>query len=187
MNLNEFMVQANRTIFDACKSRKYLTIGLGNECGEALGALKKYYRGDYDLEELRKRLVSELGDVLWYHAMAMKYIYKEEYPEAPELCVNPILDQHVDFVDEKLLHSKLTNLNRRVAELTEQLIVNDVPRYYLDGILLAISEIVGVEDAMSSTIDKLHKRSVNGALQGDGEGERSASPNRRTRANKKVD
>ena len=70
MNLNEFMVQANRTIFDACKSRKYLTIGLANECGEALGALKKYYRGDYDLEELRKRLVSELGDVLWYVAQA---------------------------------------------------------------------------------------------------------------------
>lgn len=46
----------------------YAVLGLANEAGEVTGALKKHLRGDYDEEELHRRVLKELGDVLWYAA-----------------------------------------------------------------------------------------------------------------------
>lgn len=46
----------------------YAVLGLANEAGEVAGALKKHLRGDYAEEELRRRIIGELGDVLWYCA-----------------------------------------------------------------------------------------------------------------------
>ena len=46
---------------------EYLMIGLANEVGEVLGKYKKHLRGDtMVLEDLRTKLISEMGDVLWY-------------------------------------------------------------------------------------------------------------------------
>jgi len=44
----------------------YTMIGLSNECGEALGKIKKVLRGDTSMAEQREALIDELGDVLWY-------------------------------------------------------------------------------------------------------------------------
>jgi len=44
-------------------------LGIADESGEAAGAIKKYLRGDYGVVELKRRLRSELGDILWYVAM----------------------------------------------------------------------------------------------------------------------
>lgn len=44
----------------------YLALGLANEAGEAAGKVKKYLRGDYPYDSLKKKLTGELGDVLWY-------------------------------------------------------------------------------------------------------------------------
>lgn len=44
----------------------YTSLGLNDESGEVAGAVKKHIRGDYDEEELQRRVESEAGDVLWY-------------------------------------------------------------------------------------------------------------------------
>lgn len=44
----------------------YLVHGLTSEAGEVAGAMKKYVRGDYDKDELVRRVRKETGDVLWY-------------------------------------------------------------------------------------------------------------------------
>lgn len=47
----------------------YTILGLGNEAGELQGKYKKWIRDGTSLEDLRKNLIAELGDVLWYAAM----------------------------------------------------------------------------------------------------------------------
>lgn len=44
----------------------YPVIGLGNEVGEVLGVFKKHIRDNTTPEESLRRMVGELGDVLWY-------------------------------------------------------------------------------------------------------------------------
>jgi NTP pyrophosphatase (non-canonical NTP hydrolase) len=58
---------------DRCKSYEaritYCMMGLG-EAGEVQGKWKKYLRGDKVLGEAVDEIAAELGDVLWYVAMA---------------------------------------------------------------------------------------------------------------------
>ena len=47
----------------------YLGMGLAGEAGEVANILKKFLRGDFELDEaMKKRIASELGDCLWYIA-----------------------------------------------------------------------------------------------------------------------
>jgi NTP pyrophosphatase (non-canonical NTP hydrolase) len=69
MNLTEYQTKAATTaVYDPEVARYYTVLGLASEAGEVAGALKKYTRGDFDLEILRRRVAAELGDVLWYVA-----------------------------------------------------------------------------------------------------------------------
>lgn len=43
-----------------------LALGLTEEAGEIAGKVKKYLRGDFDFEELKKQVSKEAGDQLWY-------------------------------------------------------------------------------------------------------------------------
>jgi hypothetical protein len=75
MTNEEFVERCNDTITEPCKNENYLRLGLESEVGEVAGVIKKYLRGDYDIDEFRKRMFSELGDCLWYEAMLKKYYY----------------------------------------------------------------------------------------------------------------
>lgn len=57
-------------VYDQCIA--YAFLGLANEAGEACGALKKYLRADEGMTalQLRNKVRGELGDVLWYLAVA---------------------------------------------------------------------------------------------------------------------
>ena len=44
----------------------YLCLKLNGEAGEVGEAYAKFLRGDYDIEEAKRRISKELGDVLWY-------------------------------------------------------------------------------------------------------------------------
>lgn len=44
----------------------YLALKLNGEAGEVGEAYAKFLRNDYDLEEAKRRISKELGDVLWY-------------------------------------------------------------------------------------------------------------------------
>ena len=43
-----------------------LALGLTEEAGEIAGKVKKYLRGDFNFEELKKQVSKEAGDQLWY-------------------------------------------------------------------------------------------------------------------------
>lgn len=47
----------------------HVTHGLFAEAGEVAGAYQKFYRGDYDEDELLNRVAKELGGLMYYAAM----------------------------------------------------------------------------------------------------------------------
>ena len=44
----------------------HINNGLIAEVGEVFGVYQKFYRGDFDQGEKTRRLIKELGDVMWY-------------------------------------------------------------------------------------------------------------------------
>jgi NTP pyrophosphatase (non-canonical NTP hydrolase) len=67
MELDEYQKQTEETaVYPSQEDVEYLSLGLNDESGEVAGAVKKYMRGDYGEDELRSRVKSEAGDVLWY-------------------------------------------------------------------------------------------------------------------------
>lgn len=54
---------------DLIASPDYMLLAMAGEVGEICNDLKKHLRGDFDLEELQKRMMSELPDVLIYLVM----------------------------------------------------------------------------------------------------------------------
>jgi NTP pyrophosphatase (non-canonical NTP hydrolase) len=53
--------------------RDYLSAGLVAEVGELYGAMAKYHRGDYGVEEFNIKALKELGDILWFLARISDY------------------------------------------------------------------------------------------------------------------
>ena len=71
MDLNEYQYKAKQTaIYPKDCGVIYCLLGLGNEAGELQGKYKKFLRDGTDWETVRTQLLAELGDVLWYVAMA---------------------------------------------------------------------------------------------------------------------
>lgn len=67
MTLNEYQQEALKTATSTIKGNlNYMVLGLTNEAGEVAGKLKKFLRGDYDIEKTRDMLIDETGDCLWY-------------------------------------------------------------------------------------------------------------------------
>lgn len=65
---DEYQTWANTTaIYDRSDGLAYTALGLVNEAGEYAGKIKKYMR-DKELDDLAA--AKELGDVLWYLAVA---------------------------------------------------------------------------------------------------------------------
>lgn len=54
---------------DDKRNLDHVTHGLFAEAGEIAAAYQKYYRGDYGEIELRKRLIGELGGLMYYTSM----------------------------------------------------------------------------------------------------------------------
>jgi NTP pyrophosphatase (non-canonical NTP hydrolase) len=73
VKFDEYERRAARTaIYPASASILYPVVGLANEAGETLGKVKKVLRKDYDYDEIHDALVAELGDCLWYIALAAR-------------------------------------------------------------------------------------------------------------------
>ena len=69
---DDYQFTAQQTkIYSKNLDRVYPALGLGGETGEVLEIVKKLYRdGTGELTpEIRKALVKEMGDVVWYLAM----------------------------------------------------------------------------------------------------------------------
>ena len=69
MELNEYQKRAAETLLPTSDNLNYLALGLASEAGEFAGKAKKLIRdGEFD----GKAAMKELGDVLWYVAMAAR-------------------------------------------------------------------------------------------------------------------
>lgn len=66
MNFNEYQKQADKFALPTAYRLEYLVAGLAGEAGEVASAYAKYVRDDLPRNALRKDLVKELGDVLWF-------------------------------------------------------------------------------------------------------------------------
>ena len=61
-------VSKSYPIFGTDKALPTYSVGLGEECGEVLGLLKRYFRGDDSVNspEFKQKLTKELGDITAY-------------------------------------------------------------------------------------------------------------------------
>ena len=66
MNFNEYQIKADQFVLPTAYRLEYLVAGLAGEAGEVASAYAKYVRDDTPRNALRKDLVKELGDVLWF-------------------------------------------------------------------------------------------------------------------------
>src|SRR5262249_2220502 len=56
-------------VFSPVNNRvEYHALSLGGEVGEACNKLKKHFRGDFTLDQIKDDLIGELGGVCWYAA-----------------------------------------------------------------------------------------------------------------------
>jgi NTP pyrophosphatase (non-canonical NTP hydrolase) len=143
MEINKFIELCDRTIDEKCKNENYLMLGLESESGEVAGVIKKYIRGDFGLDVFRERMVSELGDVLWYLAMITKYYnpsFKDiTYPE-----------NIIDCSDIDKVALNFRNLG-----------------------VISMFKYFDVNECQEAVIKKLESRAIKATIRGDGEGDRS--------------
>ena len=71
MNFDEYQESIEKFAVYPRESRlwaiSYLTLGLNGEAGEVAEQVKKAVRNDGEItEERRKKILDEIGDVLWY-------------------------------------------------------------------------------------------------------------------------
>lgn len=62
----EYNKRAAETQMESCKNEDYLRLGLISEVGELAAIFKRAIRGDFKLEDKRKDILLELGDICWY-------------------------------------------------------------------------------------------------------------------------
>ncbi len=68
MQLGEYQQKCLRTWMGGEKLiRSFL--GVAGESGEMMECMKKHLRGDFDLEEVKRRAFKEIGDTLYYLAV----------------------------------------------------------------------------------------------------------------------
>ena len=73
MRLNDYQEFALDTCILSAYSTPYLVTGLAAEAGEVAGKYAKYIRDETPLEEFKKDLKKELGDVLWFVSVLAGY------------------------------------------------------------------------------------------------------------------
>lgn len=72
-------------IYPKDKNIEYLILGLVSESGEVAGVLKKYIRDGFTKEELKEKLIAELGDCFWYLARLCDEVLEMNMEEVMEL------------------------------------------------------------------------------------------------------
>lgn len=66
MNFNEYQIKADQFVLPTAYRLEYLVAGLAGEAGEVASAYAKYVRDETPRSDLRKEMIKELGDVLWF-------------------------------------------------------------------------------------------------------------------------
>lgn len=93
MTGNEYQKLANRTAIDKHMNVNYVALGLTGEAGEVAEEIKKsvYHGHGYNFNNLKE----ELGDVLWYVALACT-VFGFEMEEIMQVNIDKISERYVD-------------------------------------------------------------------------------------------
>lgn len=172
MTFEEFKSACLETIQAGCDNYEYLSCGLAGESGEVVESFKKYLRKDYGIDEVRKRITSELGDVLWYTAMLLRNS-KLPFNVALVSPTNGLLN--AEFNNNEMRY-ELLMLNKHIAEVAHM--APSITDYHLHLILFKISNLVPLSDCYEVVIEKLRGRKKADTIQGDGEGVRDGNDKR---------
>lgn len=73
MKLDEYQSKAFESMLPKAYQTNYLIPGLVAEAGEVAGVFAKWVRDGGDYQDLQKNIRKELGDTLWFVAMAARY------------------------------------------------------------------------------------------------------------------
>lgn len=156
----------------------YTTLGLNGEAGEVAGEVLDYFMAPSLMnDEVRTRIVKELGDVLWYLAMTATEL---------NFNLNVLVDTDMEAFFTTTLAWECLRLNKttgRVAELVKKAIRDDdgqVSEDRRDRIAIELQAtlralrgvcfLLGVEllEVAQANLDKLVRRKQEEKLQGEG-------------------
>lgn len=101
MKANEYQEWTERTaIYPKDEGLVYTTLGLAGEAGEVANVVKKIIRDDngFFFQEKHDKLVSELGDVLWYAARLAKEL---------GTTLEDVMQQNHDKLEDRLARNEI--------------------------------------------------------------------------------
>lgn len=85
-------------VVDPSCAEEYLVHGLAGEVGELLSAYAKWYRGDYNMAELNKRVRGELGDIMYFLA---------QYANVLGLDLAEVMQENKDKLESRMRRNKI--------------------------------------------------------------------------------
>jgi NTP pyrophosphatase (non-canonical NTP hydrolase) len=140
------------------KAQEYLECLLFSEIGEVVGVHAKYVRGDFDETEYKKRLIGELGDVLF--ACSLRFDDFEEY-------LDPGCLYYYDTSFRKLAE----DAKRSVYWWLETGVEDDPSISSFADLLLDYCSALGItiEELREANVKKLQSRKERGKIKGDGD------------------
>jgi NTP pyrophosphatase (non-canonical NTP hydrolase) len=136
------------------KAQEYLECLLFSEIGEVVGVHAKYVRGDFDETEYKKRLIGELGDVLFAGSLLFdKYYFGAWVEKVYRYRIKSPLEEARDA-----LYYFIANAGRWSASEVALFISN-----------LAKSIGITIEELREANVKKLQSRKERGKIRGDGD------------------
>jgi len=166
MKFRRFAKKCKKTLTPECDNQKYLSYGLISEIGEVAGAYKKFIRGDYDESELNNRIISEIGDVLWYFTVKLGKDAGENSTSVFDELDGLERRIHVlDYDKVSKLDQISLNINQLLKGISEDYMMILPPSIAL---LKLCNSSLG--DCQTKLIEKLYLRKKNDSIKGDGEG-----------------
>jgi NTP pyrophosphatase (non-canonical NTP hydrolase) len=142
------------------KAQEYLECLLFSEIGEVVGVHAKYVRGDFDETEYKKRLIGELGDVLFAGSL---------------LFDKPMLYRSLFNVWVEELHQYRVESPLEEARCALYCFVgDDVGRWSASEVALFIATLaksigITIEELREANVKKLQSRKERGKIKGDGD------------------
>lgn len=92
MDFDKYQFEAEQLALDTAYKMEYLIPGLAAEVGEVASLYAKYVRDQTKFQDLRPKMIKELGDVLWFVAVLSSYI-DVDLREVAEANIEKLMDR----------------------------------------------------------------------------------------------